>query len=401
MLDDPKRLYISYWDYPLSYRKNTVFIPFNQWYYYSPHAASLFGYVKYSGQGENQKAVALPITYSKPRKGYYWTPAYRNPCGAVSENAAYVFFPNEPVLYKYSLKNHKIISKHFDFITIDKIKPYKIGDEGHNFDACKARYESLAYDSVNQRLYMVARVGCDTSDGPLAIQRENAIYSFIVMDMNMNKIGEGIIPEGYVPNIQPYKDGFLLYKKDAGKSTYTYFTYDIKKGDASCLLNQIHDRRDKFNSISPKRTKIEALTAYLKKIVGKDDSKYSTYVMFSESACPHCSTRYSQVLLKNKQNILNNDIAIVMINGDTTVIQDFCSEIDGFQATSVDLPPLNKIPVYCDTHNAFYHFFDPWVNIRVVRFNNKGELISDEIINPSDMDKFNMILQGKSAKSSE
>lgn len=396
MLNDSNRLYVSFWDFPLNYTSQAIFIPFNQWYYYSPHVSSLVGLVKYSNNGTSN-AISLPITYTDSQKGYYWTPYYRTPSGITTKNAAYVFFPNSPVLYKYLLKGQKIIKKTLKFSTIDKIKPYQVGEEGKPFDAFRSKYESLVYDSLNQRLYLTARKNCDTTDGPLAAQEENSIYSFIIMDENMKKLGEGIIPEGYQSNILPYKNGFLLLKKDQDqeKHTFSYFSYTIEKGDVSFLEDQIRERRQKFNSICPKMTKKESLIAYFQKIVGQDYSKYSTFVMFSESACPHCSTKYTQVLRQNKQNILENDVAVIIINEDTSVITDFCNEADGLQLAPGGMPPLNKIPIYCDSNNAFHNFFDYWINIRIIRFDDKGSLILDEIINPSDMDKFNRILQEK------
>lgn len=394
MLKDSNRLFASFWNFPLSYTSQTIFIPLNQWYYYSPHAPSLVGLVKYHNNGTSN-AISLPITYSKPPKGYYWTPYYRTPCGITTNNATYIFFPNSPVLYKYLIKEQKIIKKTIEFRTIDEIKPYEIGKEGKPFDAFKSKYESIVYDSSNHRLYMTARKNCDTTDGTLATQQENSIYSFIILDEKMKKLGEGILPEGYYPNILPYKNGFLLLKKDKEKKTYSYFSYTIEKGNISYLKGQIQERRQKLNSICPKRTNRESLIAYLQNIVGRDYSKYSTFVLFSESACPHCSTKYTQVLQQNKQNILENDVAVIIINEDTSTITDFCNEVDGLLMASGATPSLNKIPIYSDTNNTFYNFFEYWINIRIIRFDDKGSLILDEIINPSDMDKFNRILQEK------
>ena len=88
-------------------------------------------------------------------------------------------------------------------------------------------------------------------------------------------------------------------------------------------------------------------------------------------------------------------MAVIIINEDTSTITDFCNEVDGLLMASGATPSLNKIPIYSDTNNTFYNFFEYWINIRIIRFDDKGSLILDEIINPSDMDKFNRILQEK------
>ena len=54
---------------------------------------------------------------------------------------------------------------------------------------------------------------------------------------------------------------------------------------------------------------------------------------------------------------------------------------------------MDKIPIYCDTNNTFHSYFEYWVNYRYISFDKNGEIITDTIINPSNINDLNDLLQ--------
>lgn len=54
---------------------------------------------------------------------------------------------------------------------------------------------------------------------------------------------------------------------------------------------------------------------------------------------------------------------------------------------------MDKIPIYCDTNNTFHFYFEYWVNYRYISFDKNGEIITDTIINPSNINDLNDLLQ--------
>lgn len=393
MEDNSTRHYVSYAECPLLHHSQHFFIPILAWSDTGISSQSLIRMMSYA-PGHKNMSNELPISFPKVPKGFYWPSYYRSPHGTSSEDVIYFFFSNSPVLFCYNPEKSKLSREIVSFQTIGDILPYRIGETAKPFDAYRSRYENIVYDPTHQLLYMTAKIACDSSDGPLSIQRENAIYSFVILDKKMRKIGEGIIPDGHLPYIIPYKKGFLLSKKNTPQTTYIYYTYSFDNRNKNYLRDLINTRRAEYNKASPKLTKKEAVSSYLKRIIGENISAYSSFLLLSESACPHCTPQVSKILLRNKYNILTNEVAIVMINTDTRSINDFCKSIDGIILTPQQkLTISDKIPIYCDTNNSFHSYFEYWVNYRYISFDKNGEIITDTIINPSSINDLNDLLQ--------
>ena len=389
------RHYISFIECPIVYHSQKIFIPLLPWESdVAPPIGRVWTVSYPSNSHEGPKE--LPIRPSAPPKGHQWSYFDKSPYITSSGNAVYMFFHNQPILWRYVPKTNSIAKKKIHFQTIDEIKPYKNKENIKQYDAYQSRYEKLVYDSLNQIFYMTAKVRCGDSDGPLAVQRENYVYSFVILDERLNKIGEGIIPEGHQPIITPYKKGFLLPKKEGKFLTYTYFTYTIEKKDKNYLDKQIRHRRDSLNNLAPRQNRGKAFSAYLKKITGDYYDGYTSFVIISEASCPSCIPAFDKILSQNRQNIVERGTAIVMINSDKQAVENFCKEVDGeLNPCSIRVSP-GKIPVYGDTNNTFLYYFDYWVNLRYVAFDKLGNLVVDTLINPGNLNALNELLQSVS-----
>lgn len=391
MYEDPHRYHVFYWDFPLVYRYNKVFVPLLKWNEDGTAPASFIGYVSKINQ-HYWSFTKLPIACSKTSKNHYWSFFYSSPRGVASSKDLYVIFPNSPILYKYSFLYNKTSHKKIRSSLINKISPYQIGEEAKQFDPYKSKYEQLYYDSLNNRIYLTARLFCDSTDGPLSLQRENFIYTFMMLDENMNVIGEGLIPEGYSPVIIPYKEGFLLLKKNCMFKTYTYFVPFVQKKNVSFLTEQITERRRNLNNKAPKMNDHDALTSYLKSIVGSDFSHYSGFLILSESSCLNCVPTFTRFFREYKDCFLDKAIAVVLINQDEEYLRDFISQSDGVWKTSEKPNVSSQISIYCDTNQTFQYYFMYWVNARFVKYDPLGSISTDTIVNPSALDNVKSLI---------
>ena len=384
MYNDAGRYYVFYCDFPLIFKRGKVFTPLIKWNEDGIMPASFLGCVSKDGS-RDWDFTKLPIACPKTDKNHYWSMFYSSPRAVATSEYVYALFPNNSVIYRYSLSNNNTYHKKVKSSLISSISPYKINEEAKQYDPYKARYERVFCDTVNKRIYVTARIACDTMDSPLALQYNNFIYCFMMLDENLNLIGEGLIPEGYAPSIIPYRDGFLLFKKNCSHRTYTYFTPQIQTRKVSYLKNQIDNRKYKWNQIAPKMSEKEALTSYLKNIVGKDFSKYSEFLILSESSCFNCVPLYADFLKEHRQTFLDRSMAVVLINQDMDFIQKFGLWSDGELRNPGQVKVSPQIPMYAVTNQSFHRYFAYWVNARHIRYDNAGNIVSDTIINPSNL----------------
>lgn len=387
-MTDRERMFVSYYLFPLVCKHDKIVIPMVHWGHYFPGLPndSVIGVINI----KTKQTHKLPIAPPAAPDGYYWGYFYTYPRGLNVDDNLYIFFGSLPRLYKYDMKTGDIVARSVPFETIEDIRPYKIPDENLQFDPYRSQYEELFYDSHLKLLYWTAKVKSDTTDGPYATQYVNYIYSFAILDENMHKIGEGVLPEGYSHEIIPYKDGFLLFKRNQPKLTYTYFTYSITKGNGEILKEQIKQRRKKYNLDYPKLSKDKAFTNYIQKIMGKNNAFFKRFVVIPATSCPSCIPAYEQILKNNKCTFLNNRTAVILINNDSSQINDFFEAIE--ENNKANELKINKIPVYCDTMNEYRYYFNEWVNLRCIELDsNREEIIFDNIISPSnlmDLDDF-------------
>lgn len=389
-MTDPERMFVSYYLFPLVCKHDKIVVPMVHWGHYFPGLSndSVVGVINIRTKQTNKLPIAPPIASD----GYYWGYFYTYPRGLDVGDNLYIFFGASPRLYKYNMKTDDVVARSIPFETIEDIRPYKIPEENPQFDPYRSQYEDLFYDSHRKLLYWTAKIKCDTTDGPYATQYVNYIYSFAILDENMHKIGEGVLPEGYSHEIIPYKEGFLLFKRNQPRLTYTYFTYSISNGSGKILKEQIKNRRENYNNDYPKLSKDKAFTNYIRKIVGEKYTFFKRFVIIPATSCPTCIPVYEQLLKNNKSTFLINKTAVILINNDTSQISDFLESIEENKESN-ELK-VNKIPVYCDTTNEYRYYFNEWVNLRCIELDsNKRNIIFDKTINPSSLMEFDIFLK--------
>ncbi len=385
MTDSPERHILSYFRFPLVYKNGKIFTPMHKWEHSASPSRCPMGYISYPDKN-TPNFTALPVTSPSMRKGRFWPYHYKEPLGCSSDDALYFMFGAEPVVYKYDYATGNLSKKKFSLSSIDKrIKPYPVGLYPKQYDPYKARYEDIKYNKTLEHVLLIAKPSCDTTDGPLATDQENFVFTFMLADKDLNPIGEGIIPANYyLPSFVPYKNGFLLSKNVMHSTTYTYFTYTIEKRDRNFIKEQVRRQRDSLNRLSPKLSHKDAVAAYLQKITGENFSRHSNFLIFSEYACPSCGPLYADWLEKNRQNLIDKKTAVIVINRKPKEISDFCQSFSGQQASAGEALPGDILPVYSDTDRTFRFFVEYWINVWQIQYDKERNIAIDKYLNPRD-----------------
>ncbi len=385
MTDSPERHFLSYFWFPLVYKDGKIFTPMLKWEHYVSPSKCPMGYISYPDK-KNPNFTALPVTSPSAHKGHFWPYHYKSPLGCSSDNALYFMFGTEPVVYKYDYAIGNLSKKKFSFTSIDrKIKPYRKGIAPKQYDPYKARYEGIKYNKTLEHVLIIAKPSCDTTDGPLATDQENFVYTFMLADKDLNPLGEGIIPaDCYLPSIIPYKNGFIISNKDVNNRTYTYFTYTIEKRNRNFIKEQVKRQRDSLNRISPKLAHKDAVAAYLQKITGDNFSRHDNFLVFSEYACPSCGPLYADWLEKNSKRLLDEKTAVIVISSNPKEISDFCQSFGGQMTSAGSAFDGSNIPVYSDTDRTFRLFVEYWLNVWQIQYDKDRNIAIDKNLNPRD-----------------
>ena len=384
MTDSPERHTLSCFWFPLVYKNGKIFTPMHKWYNCNSSSCCPMGYISYPDKN-TPNFTALPVQSPSARKGHFWPNNYRWPLGCSSDDALYFMFGAEPVVYKYDYASGNLNKKKFSFSSIGKkIKPYRKEFDPKQFDPYKARYEGIKYNESLGHVLIFAKPSCDTTDGPLATDQENFVYTFMLADKDLNPLGEGFLPVDYYPNFIPYKEGFLFCRKNAEPVTFTYFTYTIEKRDRNFIKEQVKRQRDSLNRISPKLAHKDAVSAYLQKITGDNFSRHANFLVFSEYACPSCGPLYADWLDKHRQKLIDDKTAVIVISRNPKEISDFCKSFDGQMTCAGDAFDRDKIPVYSDTDRTFRLFVEYWINVWQVQYDKDRNIAIDKNLNPRD-----------------
>ena len=385
MTDSPERHILSYFRFPLVYKSGKIFTPMYKWKHSASPSKCPMGYISYPSN-DTPNFTALPVSSPSASKGHFWPYHYKEPLGCSSDDALYFLFGAEPVVYKYDYASGGLNKKKFSFSSIDKkIKPYPTGPYPKQYDPYKARYEGIKYNKTLEHVIIFAKPSCDTTDGPLATDQENFVYTFMLADKNLNPLGEGIIPANcYFPSFIPYKNGFIISNKDLHHRTYTYFTYTIEKRDRNFIKEQVKRQRDSLNRISPRLAHKDAVAAYLQKITGDNFSRHANFLVFSEYACPSCGPLYADWLDKHRQKLIDDKTAVIVISSNPKEISDFCKSFDGQMTSAGDALDRDKIPVYSDTDRTFRLFVEYWINVWQVQYDKDRNIAIDKSLNPRD-----------------
>ena len=378
---------ISHTYFPLVHKEGKIYLSTPKWSNRSkcnPND-SLIGIISHNPTAPFKR---LPICFTCPPEGYFWSYDYQRPRGVWVDDYLYTFFGSEPILHQYNSKTEEIKKIEIPFSTIDPIVPYPDGAKDVNYDPYKSQYWDLFYLPAKKHFIWTARVACDSNDSPLASDIMNFVYSFVVFDTDFNKLGEGIMPEGFGWNITPYKEGFLLLKRGSENREYTYFTYSISEGKANFLTELINARRARMNEKVKRLPENEAFLQYFKELIGEKAASHQKFIIIPDASCPSCVPLYANILGTYTRKLNEKSIATILVNNIDKDNKKFLELINTAQKNS-PLPVINEsIPIYEDSKRLYQNYFDLWINLRYVEFDAQGKIIYNKIINPGDIQEF-------------
>ncbi|MDR0363593.1 MAG: hypothetical protein LBH92_01000 [Bacteroidales bacterium] len=373
----------DYKDFPLIHQDDVVYtsLKYDERINYCDGHASL-GFIDH----RNHDAYSeIPIYFPCYGDHDFYTYRFRplRGCFDGKENL-YAAFGHTPTLYKYNIATKELTQTYIPFITIDSIAPYFYTDKQSTYsipgyDHYKGEYMNMKYDPFNEIIIWYARVAADSTDSPLC--KDHTIYTFALLDKDMNKIGEGVMPEGYYRSLKPYNGGFLANNNfaDGDKLILTFFNYKIEKKPSGYLASLIKERKDKYNEGYEHADIDVSLLRYANNIT--ESKGFSKFLLVPlEMSCETCLPAYAKIIKESLPSMKkNNDLAIVLIASEQKKADDFMKII--FDDAAVDNDA--KAFFYTDLTRRYLHYVDLWINPQYIEANK--EIVYKKIINPGDM----------------
>ena len=386
-INGENRYSLSHSYFPFAYKEGKIYLSLPKWDSQSqcnPND-SLIGIISHNPAAPFKR---LPICFTCAPKGYFWSSDYQEPRGVWANEYLYTFFGSEPILHQYNSKTKAIKKAKIPFSTIGTIAPYLDGTSTSNYNPYKSQYWKIYHDSIRNHLIWTARVACDSNDSPMASAIRNFVYSFVILDSSFNKLGEGVVPEGYGSQFIPYKEGFLLAKTGSEKEEYTYFTYSISEGKANFLTELINARRARMNEKVKRLPENEAFLQYFKELIGEKAASHQKFIIIPDASCPSCVPLYANILGTYARKLNEKGIATILINNIDKENKKFLELINTAQKRS-PLPTINEsIPIYSDSKSLYQNYFDLWINLRYIEFDAQENITYNKVINPSDLQDF-------------
>ncbi|MDR0605153.1 MAG: hypothetical protein LBG80_12695 [Bacteroidales bacterium] len=318
----------------------------------------------------NTRYKVLNIPLKCAEKNVYYPINFKYVRGVQNKNRLYYAFGSTPVIYAMNLDNLFIDSSVLAFNTVASIKSYT---EKYNefFDYLQSEYLDMVYNPFMEEIYWFARLCVDTNSP--AIYQNYPIYSFIIIDKNLQKKGEGFLPVGFSPPIIPYKEGFFAFNRLKSKQeriiNYAFFSFSYRKVTSTYFESEQKKRID--NNTLQKQD-------YLTDITGKTSGTF--LILPLHNMCPTCLSKTTKFLQNiNDERRLKHDLQIILTSNDKGKLDNF---ID-----TIHIDKFKKLPIYIDSANIIEYYFVEWVNPRLIILDDNGTIKIDKIYIPNKMNQ--------------
>jgi len=318
---------------------------------------------------------AVGITFDCPTYGKYLPINFKYPRGAYNNSELVYFgFGNEPVLYSINLANKKIRSNKIEFSSIEDIS---LSSQEYNmfFDYSQPEYLDIVYNPYTKQIFWFARLAVDASAPPIC--QNYPQYSFVVVNENLEKIGEGILPLGHQPPVIPLKNGFFVSNKmksnENNKIIYSSFSLLISKNNSKSVDEMIYNQSNNLEVNQESLYK-----EYFEFVTMQNHGKFLLLPL--DNSCITCLDKISNFFLKiNTMNDLCGSLKIIIISNNEGKINSFVS--------SSKLMDYVGDNVYIDKNDKAKRYFVSWTNPRIITVDKKGLIVHDKIYNPSEIDQ--------------
>lgn len=163
------------------------------------NSKSIAGKIYLTNTGLNYEA--LNVEYPCHEPGVYYNMRTKWPRGGSDDKGNFLFsFGHSSLLIKINLRNNETEKVYRPFEKIDTILPSKYS-AGDYLDREQPEYLGVSYDPYNNQWWRIARMGYDNSDSTAEIDKKFPPHLVMILDSNLEKVGEGILPAGITPTL--------------------------------------------------------------------------------------------------------------------------------------------------------------------------------------------------------
>jgi hypothetical protein len=255
------------------------------------------------------------------------------------------------------LEKETISTRYVDFISIDTIKPRKEAYENYD-DPYQAEYSKFYYDPFKNVYYWLARLPLDENFSPLFCYYPQ--YAIVMLDDQMNKLGEGMLPFGCTYPIIPLKEGLLVYNKHKSDSleriVFEKLEVGVQKMQKEFIKEMIIQQYRTYN----KKSLTES--DYLNKICGLSEY-FSNFLLINiDISCPCVTLKLGDFLKANPVVFEEKKMALILIS-------DKSQKVDRF-IEKYCLETYKGSHIFSDTEKVYYTVFPRWGNIKYLIVKN-------------------------------
>lgn len=328
-----------------------------------------------------KKFEKIPVTLTLPTEEFF--PRIYRYFRGTSDDEGNIYYGvgYSPKIIKYDVLNKCTIEANLNFITIDTIEPKKsleIADSDDNIRNSH-EYNFIRYDKFNDLLWRISRIGTDENSPP--IQINYPVGTIVLFDKNLNKLGEGIVPQYHKGPVIPFRGGLLLYDQmESDKKNEMIYSFFKFKLDTISRISFL----EKFKQTISNRTETEeSIQSYLHSIVS--NNSYRNYLLIPvNNSCGPCLKKLLLYLKVNSKNLHKKNLAIILIANSNETIKTTISESN--------LNEYYNDYIFSDTKEGYKTSMPLWVNPKYIEIDIKNNIVLNENFNPSEMGSLFKIL---------
>jgi len=233
---------------------------------------NIIGYIDTKDNEYHPLKISYPdIKYGKEFYPYEFT--YFNSVVDDKKNLL-CSFPNTPKIVMYNFNSKKYTDTIIKSQIIDRLYPF---DNAKSITQDWAfpypMYMAIYYDKYRNYYYRLIKMP----------REYGTTYMMMVLDSNLNYIGEGFVPRYYTPKLL-FTDKYFItlgLSKDKKNIIVYYYTMGLRKGTNKELITELNSRR------RDKKTKKKNynIKNYFTELTGEKHKNYTYTVIFYDNMC--------------------------------------------------------------------------------------------------------------------
>jgi len=317
-----------------------------------------------SSKNHASKSIKLPAICTGSSSFYNADAKYTRACFTDSE---IIFgFGHTSDLYRYNLKTEEVSKKEIRTSFSEYHDFGKSEYEAPAFDYSMADWARLYFDPYKKQVLRLLRLPIPETGSPLETNYPR--YVLIKMNMNLEVIDEGVIPFGFGQQLLISPEGLWAYNALSSEQ------------ESEIIFTQIlTSSNEESTELAPTKAKeTDNLSGYLKKIQ-MDYAGKSVVLIPLDNSCGACLEKFASYLQLHPTLLNKENVQFVILSSSLEKVNNYLETI----TTNKDA--LTK--VYIDNRSTSKTYLKPWINPRLVEFNEQGDVQKDKTYDPDEMTK--------------